>query len=55
MTDGTSATGVFIGSLAFLAGAFTAVATIFALKQKRQEEPMPIDNRYDGWEENLGV
>ena len=55
MTDGTSTTGVIIGSLAFLAGAFTTVATVFAFSNGKQERALPGNDHFDEWEESLGV
>jgi len=55
MTDGASTTGILIGSLAFLAGAFTAVATVFAFNKKKQEAALAGNDHYDGWEDSLGV
>ena len=43
------------GSLAFLAGVITALVAAIALFLKKKRAEKPAEDRYDGWEESLGV
>ena len=43
------------GSLVFLTGVITALVAAIALFLKKKRAEKPAEDRYDGWEESLGV
>ncbi len=59
MMNHTNTVNFGVGSLAFLAGVLATLVTAYAVSTKKPQVPPMIKtnqyNRYDGWDEGLGV